>query len=111
MIRSTKFVVLPLSLCLLWVGAAHSQGPASEMTTQDRIHGAGWWPTRRDAARKEFVGSAKCADCHNDIYVRQAQTSMAKAGTPGTSTVGLQPRPTLSARQGQYMYEVSHTAS
>ena len=114
MLRSTKFPAYVLSLCLLWVGSAHSQGPsqpASGMTTHDRIQAAGWWPTRRDASRKEFVGSARCADCHSDIYARQAQTSMAKAGNPGSSTAGLQSRPTLSARQGQYMYEISNTGS
>jgi hypothetical protein len=49
------------------------------MTTENRVHSPGWWPTKGTPAREEFVGEAVCAKCHSNI-TRGIQTSRDRPG-------------------------------
>jgi hypothetical protein len=109
-----KFGVRLAICCLVVSASAQVQTafqPASGVTTQDRFHAGGWWPTRGDQARKEFVGTAKCAECHGDIAALQTHTSMAKASIPGASVEKVLPEVTLTAHQGPYQYKVFNSGS
>jgi hypothetical protein len=39
-----------------------------QMTTEEHIAKPGWWPRKGDAARRDFVGSATCAECHSTLF-------------------------------------------
>ena len=71
----------------------HAETP--ELTSQ-RLRGPGWWPTRGDGAREEFVGAAACAACHKQIALTQRETPMGHAAAKASETEALRSHPTLT---------------
>jgi len=56
-----------------------SAGPArGQMATEDRLRASGWWPTRGDAPRGDYVGADACAACHAGLAASQRETPMAR---------------------------------
>jgi hypothetical protein len=94
-----------LLLSLIFVAAQSEWYPASpqrqdhtetsEVTSQ-RLRGKGWWPTRADGAREEFVGTATCAVCHKQIALTQRGTPMAHAASKASETEVLRWNPTIT---------------
>jgi hypothetical protein len=79
--------LLAASLGFWLAGAqAPSAGKSSPQLTADRLHGNGWWPTRRDAPRGDYAGAEACAECHQPEFAAQRQTSMAKAASRSVDT-------------------------
>jgi hypothetical protein len=68
---------------------------ASGLTSQ-RLRGQGWWPTKVDNAREEFVGTAACAACHKQIALTQRGTPMAHAASKASESEVLRSNPTLT---------------
>jgi hypothetical protein len=65
---------------LLTAFECRAQVPATmfdQMSTEDHLKQAGWWPTKPAASRDDYVGSAACADCHATLVKGQNQHSMA----------------------------------
>lgn len=52
-----------------------------QMTTEEHIAKPGWWPRKGDAARRDFVGSATCAECHSTLFKGQQQHAMAHSSS------------------------------
>ncbi len=71
-----------------------------EEETRQRLREHGWWPTRGDAARHEYAGSAACAACHEIESASQPGTSMAHAAEPANDSVVLRNAPLLSSQPG-----------
>jgi hypothetical protein len=69
-----------------------------EKETRQRLREHGWWPTRGDAARQEYVGSAACAVCHASESASQAATSMAHAAERAADSSVLRATPLLSSQ-------------
>src|SRR5215472_12746309 len=67
----------------------------SQLTTQ-RLRSEGWWPTKADAAREDYVGTARCAACHRQIARTQQETPMAHAAWRASETEILRSTPKLS---------------
>jgi hypothetical protein len=76
---------------LVLLGIASYTAPAQtlvvngiSLTTQDRKDDPGWWPTKGDALRSQYVGSETCASCHGRIAALQQTTPMFHAGARAT---------------------------
>jgi hypothetical protein len=70
-------------------------GQAPEPTTK-RLREKGWWPTRTDAARKDYAGTEACAGCHQQKVLEQTQTPMAHAASRVLETELLRSNPKIS---------------
>jgi hypothetical protein len=78
------------------------------MTTENRVHSPGWWPTKGTAAKEEFVGEAVCAKCHSNEAASWASTPMAHASMLAKDSPILQQFLTLSSQAGPYSYNISN---
>lgn len=81
--------------------------PVPQLTAQ-RLRGVGWWPTRADAAREDFVGTAKCAACHQQIARTQQKTPMAHAAWRASETEALRSNPKLSLSTPPFQTVITH---
>lgn len=78
------------------VSARVISGTETPKSTAQRLRERGWWPTRLDAARKDYVGAVSCAACHKQIALDQQQTPMAHAAWKASETAVLRAKPTIS---------------
>jgi hypothetical protein len=98
-------VLLVNSVPLFGQGPTPNASPIS-LPTPLRVQDSGWWPTKGDAAREDFVGSSECALCHF------ARTSTYKAAAMSQASVSLLLSDALrqhgheSFRLGAYSYEL-----
>src|SRR4051812_11932511 len=104
--------VIAIAACL---GAAErppaksSKTPATiadQLLTSERVSAPGWWPTKGTFARDEFVGPAKCAQCHADIAETQNGSAMALTATRAAYSDLLRANP-LDHQLGGYAYRAS----
>lgn len=91
--------------------AVRQESPASEssVTTRDRLEDPGWWPTKGDAARNQYVGSESCTPCHQAIAALQHATPMFHAAVPATQSAILISHPRIEFREGDFAYSLSRT--
>ncbi len=54
-------------------------GISISMPTEARVKSPGWWPTKGDASRDSYVGTAVCAKCHGSKVATQQSSAMAQA--------------------------------
>ena len=110
-LRSGLLVLMGLLVIEPWADRALAQKQegheTSELTTQ-RLRGKGWWPTRADAAREDFVGTAKCAECHQQIAGTQQETPMARAAQRASETEALRSNPRLSLSTPPFQTVITH---
>jgi Cytochrome c554 and c-prime len=97
-----------LAACLVTGESMLAQGGGSvtSTATADRLKAAGWWPTKRDTAREEYVGAAACAECHGSEVGTAARSAMAHAATRAAESESLQQAP-LAFQIGSYRYQIS----
>jgi hypothetical protein len=74
--------------------------------TADRLKAPGWWPTKRDTSREEYVGAAVCAECHDSEVSTASKSAMARAATRAAEAESLQQVP-LALQIGSYRYQIS----
>jgi hypothetical protein len=48
-------------------GAGPHTKSSLPLSTEEHVQSPGWWPTKGTAARADFVGTAECAKCHEQI--------------------------------------------
>jgi hypothetical protein len=103
-------------LALLLTGIAICRSPAQQpptiglsMTTSDRIERPGWWPTKGEAARDLYAGSAACAECHAAIADLQEQTPMYHAATLASQSDILSKHDLLRFREAGFSYSLSRS--
>lgn len=89
--------------------ASRAQEPATmdqQLSTQDRLRRPGWWPTKGDSPRNDYVGPESCAQCHGALAATQKRSAMASAGShPADSSVLL--NHSLSLHLGPYTYKIA----
>lgn len=94
-------------LCLpaLLVTHAQQHSTRNELpdTTDDRVTGQGWWPTKSPASTAGYVGSSVCAECHSAIAATQSESEMAKAAFRLSGGAAGQPAPG-DFESGPYAY-------
>src|SRR5271169_211204 len=106
---SGRLVGLVLVALLL---AAHAQSPltiADQFSTAERVKQKGWWPTKGDAPRNDFVGPAVCVQCHADVSASQKNTRMARTSLLPSDSEMLRSHDKASFSQGPYAYQLSHS--
>ncbi len=92
----------------MWSLAAQPAPPAGsspQLTTQ-RLRQPGWWPTKSDASRKDYIGSEACAGCHQPEVLSQQKTSMARAATRGSDTAVLRSQAKISLDSPPFHTEI-----
>src|SRR5271157_4832285 len=74
-------LVSALAICAVASASlAQTSAPVSmSMPTASRVQSPGWWPTKGDATRDSFVGTATCAQCHAHKVATQQKHFMARA--------------------------------
>jgi hypothetical protein len=89
--------------------APHAPASKVSLSTDDRTHSPGWWPTKTTAARADFVGTAECSKCHEQIASTQRATPMAQASTPAANSAILRAHSDLTDQRAAFHYELSTT--
>ena len=111
------FVVLFLIILVAqrsFVISTESESPKSHelsIATEIRLIDPGWWPTKGDSAREQYVGSEACGRCHQDIVATQTNTPMAHAVKPATADAFTNMPRSMHFPTGSYDYSVSQTAT
>src|SRR5579863_5870030 len=86
---------------------AQSSAPAGmSMPTASRVNSPGWWPTKGNAARESYVGTAACARCHASKAATQQKHAMARAAVRASDAEILRQHDHLSFRLGPYREEI-----
>jgi hypothetical protein len=102
-------LITALATCV--AGAASfaqtSAAASSSMLTASRVHAPGWWPTKGDASRNSYVGTAACAKCHASKVATQQKHAMARAGVRAGDAEILRQHDHLSFRVGPYREEIA----
>jgi hypothetical protein len=76
------------------------------MLTESRVNSPGWWPTKGDATRDSYVGTAMCAKCHASQVATQQKHAMARAAIRIADADILHQHDHLSFRLGPYREEI-----
>lgn len=79
--------------------------------TEIRLIDPGWWPTKGNYSREQYVGSEACGRCHRDIVATQTNTPMAHAVKPANVDAFTNMPHSMHFRTGSYDYSVSQTAT
>jgi len=79
------------------------------LTTEMHVQNAGWWPTKGEAPRKEYAGTAACAQCHSAIAATYATAQMAHAAVPAAASEALQTHDHLSLQLGPFFDKIVTT--
>ena len=86
---------------------AQTSAPVSmSMSTASRVQSPGWWPTKGDATRDSYVGTATCAKCHASKVATQQKHAMARAAVRAADAEILRQHDHLSFRLGPYREEI-----
>src|SRR5260370_21106568 len=78
-------------------------------STEIRLLDHGWWPTKGNYGREQYVGSETCGRCHQDMVATQTNTPMAYAVKPATPGALTHMPHSMHFRTGSYDYSVSQT--
>jgi Cytochrome c554 and c-prime len=106
---ASRSILISFAYCLLFAALLSSQSASQRgisITTADRLRTPGFWPTKGDANREDYTGTAECAKCHTEIVKTQATTPMAQASFRVTDSPILRQHPVLSFRSGPYEYQI-----
>jgi cytochrome c554/c'-like protein len=76
------------------------------MPTESRVKSTGWWPTKGDASRDSYVGTAVCGRCHASKAATQQTNAMAHAAVRAADAEILRQHDHLSFRLGPYHEEI-----
>jgi hypothetical protein len=80
------------------------------LSTQMRVQNAGWWPTKGDKPREDYLGTAECAKCHAAKVATYKDTPMSQASMLPLQSESLRQHDHLPFQQGPYGYEWVTTA-
>ena len=100
-------LVLLLPTCASPAAAQAPPAPQLPETTIQHLHDKDWWPTKPDAARKDYVGTQVCATCHKQLVSSQAQTAMANAASRAPETALLRSNPKISFATPPFQTEIT----
>jgi len=96
-----------IAICAATTSFAQTSHPLGiSMPTAERVASSGWWPTKGDAARETYVGTAVCATCHGHKVASQQTNAMAHAAVRASDAEVLRQHDSLSFRVGPYREEI-----
>ena len=91
-----------------------AQAPHSSsisLPTELRVQSPGWWPTKGQPGRSEYIGSDACVDCHELKSETQEQTPMFHAAAPPSQSKGLREHDHLLFQVAPFSYQLTTTGS
>jgi len=94
-----------LALCSV-SRAQTSPANSISLPTVLRLHSPGWWPTKGEAAREEYVGSEACFECHELKSEGQEETAMFHAASRAADSQNLQEHRELAFQRGSFHYQL-----
>src|SRR6266481_739262 len=103
-------LVVPCSFLISAESESSNSGKVST-ATEIRLIDPGWWPTKGNPARDQYVGSETCARCHQHIVDTQKNTPMARAVKPATADAFTNIPHAMHFHTGSYDYSVSQNAT
>jgi len=74
------------------------------LPTPVRVGNPGWWPTKGEAAREEYVGATECAGCHGSTAASYRNTAMAHAVAHVGDSESLRQHAQLTFQDGPFHY-------
>jgi hypothetical protein len=95
--------------CVLGCGgmlAQTSGSSAASKSTAAHVRAPGWWPTKGDRSRTEYVGATECAGCHSTESEDFGNSAMAHAATPAPDSSPLRQHDHLTFQIGDYDYRI-----
>ena len=109
--RPATYIPLVLLALLPFLGmrqerAASSPEAAKPEPTAARLREKGWWPTKGDAARKDYAGTEACVECHRQKVLEQRETPMAHAASSASETELLRTRPKIEQAEPPFQTEI-----
>jgi Cytochrome c554 and c-prime len=98
-------IVLAGSTCL--AAMLQTAGlPSVSLATETRVQDPGWWPTKGQPAREEYVGNEACTKCHAGKASTYETAAMAHAAAPAAASEGLRQYGRLSLQVGPFNYRI-----
>jgi hypothetical protein len=79
---------------------------SNSLPTEVRVKNPGWWPTKGDRAREEYVGAEECAKCHDSIAASYLTAAMGHAAAPAQVSEGLRQHGRLTFQSGPFRYQI-----
>ena len=98
------------TVCVVACGGMLAQSREASVvskSTAARLQAPGWWPTKRNRSRSEYVGAAECAGCHSPESEDFGNSAMAHAATPAADSVILRQHEHLAFQIGAYSYQIN----
>jgi len=106
-VRSWLTTLVAFCLGISQITPAQTAAPEGiSLPTDLRVQAPGWWPTKGERGRDEYVGSAACAKCHAEKAATYQITAMAHAASRATASEMLHQHNPLNLRIGQFDYRV-----
>jgi hypothetical protein len=96
-------------LLLLW--PSPSSFLRAQLSTDDHLADAGFWPTQNAANRNDFVGVKTCSQCHAAIVATQSRTPMGATAMQVADSNILHSHPSLTFAFDKYHYEIKTSAT
>ena len=113
-----SLLLLPAVLCLATLHSSADQSRpsssnavATSTPTSDRLHQPGWWPTKIDAPRSAYAGTAACTKCHKSIAESYKDMAMSQASVVPADSDLLRKHADLHFQLGPYKYSMTTTAA
>jgi len=78
----------------------------AQFATSDYVTQPRFWPTHTQYPREEYAGAKACANCHQQIFNSQQETSMARTAMRASESDILGSNPHLSFTHGNYRYDI-----
>jgi hypothetical protein len=98
-------IAICASICASSVPQTGSMTGVS-LPTAVRLKNSGWWPTKGEPVREQYVGDKRCAKCHISIAATCLTTGMAHAAAPAGVSEGLQQHDRLHFQLGPFSYQI-----
>jgi hypothetical protein len=104
-------ILLAACICFSRGVLAQNAGTGNgSILTETRLKAPGWWPTKGDRSRDDYVGSAACTRCHASQSALFQSTAMAGAATRAVDAKSLRENPHLTFQIGSYRYQINNSA-
>jgi len=102
-------VVLTFAICASICASSVPQTgltTGASLPTAVRLKNSGWWPTKGEPAREQYIGDKRCAKCHISIAATYPTTGMAQAAAPTGVSEGLRQHDRLHFQSGPFSYQI-----
>jgi hypothetical protein len=103
---ASLLVLAKAGVVLRAVGQASAPSGIS-LPTDVRVQSPGWWPTKGDASRDSYIGTAACAKCHASMVESQQRNAMAQAAARTADSEILHQHDRFNFRLGPYNEEIA----